>query len=89
MQMNHSWVIAHEAWGLFVKIHPELGYREGRQQFYNFLRYYKDDLVLQDAMRRARGKFWIAHKDRFAEVAFDLASGAQARLGVDQLRRVA
>ncbi len=75
MHTKHEWVTGHEAWRQFTKIHPELGYREGSQQFHNFLRHYRDGLVKQDALRRAKGKFWVAHTGRFNEAAFELATG--------------
>lgn len=75
MQPDHQWRTAHDAWRLFTQAHPELAYRDGAQQFYNFLRYHRDALVKQDAIRRAKGKFWIAHTGRFIEAAFELASG--------------
>jgi len=74
MQPNHEWVTGHEAWTQFTKIHPELGYRDGFQQFHNFLRYHRDALVKRDALRRAKRKFWIAHTGRFNEAAFELAT---------------
>ena len=73
MQTDHQWTTAHEAWRQFTKVHPELAYRDGAQQFYNFLRYHRDALVQQDAIRRARGRFWIAHTERFVAAAFELA----------------
>jgi hypothetical protein len=75
MQTNHLWITGPEAWAAFANDHPELGYQGGRQQFYNFLRYHRDQLVALDAIRRAKGKFWIAHQQRFSEAAFDLATG--------------
>lgn len=75
MQTDHEWTNAHEAWRLYTQIHPEVGYREGAQQFYNFLRYHRAALLKRDAIRRAKGRFWIAHKSRFIEAAFELATG--------------
>lgn len=75
MQTDHGWTTGHAAWRLFTQVHPELAYRDGPQQFYNFLRYHRDALVARDVLRRAKGKFWIAHTGRFIDAAFDLASG--------------
>jgi hypothetical protein len=75
MQTDHKWTTGHDAWHLFTLAHPELAYRDGTQQFYNFLRYYRKELVEKDAIRRAKGRFWIAHTDRFNEAAFELATG--------------
>ena len=77
MQVNHSWATGPDAWKQFTKQHPELGYRDGRQQFHNFLRHHREALVKGDALRRAKGKFWVAHRDRFSEIAFNLATGKQ------------
>lgn len=67
-----------DAWAVFVQQHPELGYRPGRMNFHNFLRLARTRLIEADAIRRARGRHWIAHTPRFIEVAFDLATMAQA-----------
>lgn len=75
MQMDHQWTTAHDAWKRFTQVHPELAYRDGAQQFYNFMRNHRDALVACDALRRAKGKFWIAHTERFTEAAFELATG--------------
>lgn len=75
MSIDHNWRTGHEAWKQFTQVHPELGYRDGPQQFHNFLRYHRDALVQRDALRRAKGKFWIAHTGRFNEAAFELATG--------------
>ena len=75
MQNNHPWATGPDAWKTFTQQHPELGYRDGRQQFHTFLRYHRDALVRADALRRAKGKFWVAHQSRFCEVAFALATG--------------
>ena len=80
MQTNQSWATGPDAWKQFTKQHPELGYRDGRQQFHNFLRYHRDALVRADALRRAKGKFWVAHQSRFCEVAFALATGKDPEL---------
>jgi len=75
MQIDHQWTTAHDAWRLFTEVHPELAYRGGAQQLYNFLRYHRDALVARDALRRAKGRFWIAHRGRFLEAAFELSTG--------------
>jgi hypothetical protein len=70
-----KWVTGADAWRAFTQQHAELGYRHGRQQFHNFLRHHRQSLIAQDAIRRAKGKFWVAHAERFCELAFDLATG--------------
>jgi hypothetical protein len=75
MTSSHSWTTGHNAWSIFTQTHPELGYRDGRQQFYNFLRRNRAALVDYDALRLAKGRFWVAHKERFCRLAFVLATG--------------
>lgn len=75
MPSNHSWATGPEAWKTFTRTHPELGYREGPQQFHNFLRHHREALLRADAMRKAKSKFWVAHQERFCEIAFELATG--------------
>jgi hypothetical protein len=75
MDSRADWLPGPDAWKLFVHKHPELGYKPGRMNFHNFLRYYRDRLIEADAIRRAKNKFWIAHGERFCEVAFDCATG--------------
>lgn len=74
MNPSHEWVSSAEAWRRFVQAHPELGYREGRWQFHNFLRFHRDQLVACDAIRKAKKRFWVAHLGRFLEAAFDCAA---------------
>lgn len=75
MPSNHQWATGPEAWKTFTRLHPELGYRDGPQQFHNFLRYHREALLRVDAMRRAKRKIWVAHQERFCEAAFELATG--------------
>lgn len=74
MQQLHEWVTAAVAWKHFVDEHPELGYRAGRWPLYNFLRFHRSRLQAADAIRKARNRFWVAHRSRFAEVAFQCAT---------------
>jgi hypothetical protein len=75
MRLRTDWTTGLEAWRRFTKKHPELGYRNGFQQFHNFLRNNRDVLVEHDAIRRAKNKFWVAHVNRFNAIAFELATG--------------
>ena len=79
MEASHSWTTGHQAWRTFTHMHPELGYRDGPQQFYNFLRNNRPALLNCDAIRRAKGRFWVAHQDRFCTLAFELATGKSIR----------
>lgn len=75
MTTTSEWLTGPDAWELFVKQHPELGYRPGYFQFHNFLRHFKADLQSKDAIRLAKGRHWIAHRERFVSVSFDCATG--------------
>lgn len=70
-----QWVVGINAWAQFASDHVELGYRPGRMNFHNFLRNARPELLRQDAIRRAKNRYWIAHIDRFPEVAFAIATG--------------
>jgi hypothetical protein len=76
----NEWTTAHKAWDTFVHEHPELGYQPGRWQLHNFLRHFRADLTSCDAIRKAKGRHWIAHQRRFNAAAFDCATGALNRL---------
>ncbi len=78
MQSPTEWKTGPEVWALFVNCHPELGYRPGRWQFHNFLRFHREALTGCDAIRLAKRRFWIAHIDRFNLAAFDCATGRSA-----------
>lgn len=80
MTNANEWTTAHDAWTEFTKLHPELGYQAGRWQLHNFLRHFRGVLTRRDAMRKAKGRHWIAHRARFIEAAFDCATG-QVPLG--------
>ena len=75
MQTEHGWTTGPDAWKTFTERHPELGYRDGRQQFHNFLRRHREALVKHDALRLAKRRFWVARQERFCELAFELATG--------------
>lgn len=77
MPTTSEWLTGPEAWSKFVKLHPELGYREGRWPFHNFLRFHREALMAKDAIRRAKRRFWIAHEERFRMAAFDCATGQE------------
>lgn len=74
MNQTNEWVTIHHAWSKFTEKHPELGYKEGMWQVHNFLRIFREDLVMQDAIRKARGRHWIANASRFSEAAFNCAT---------------
>lgn len=80
MQPQTDWITGPEAWAEFVALHPELGYREDRWAFYNFLRHFRQSLVNHDAIRCARHRLWIAHRGRFCKFAFECATGKAALL---------
>lgn len=72
---NSQWVVGLEAWANFASSHAELGYRPGHMNFHNFLRNARPELLRQDAIRRAKNRYWIAHIEKFPEVAFAIATG--------------
>lgn len=75
MDSRSNWVPGPDAWTQFTYKHPELGYKPGRMNFHNFLRYHRNRLVQTDAIRLAKRRFWVARVDRFCDVAFDCATG--------------
>lgn len=75
MQSPTEWKVGADVWADFVDQHPELGFKAGRWPFHNFLRLHRAALVRHDAIRLAKRRFWIAHIERFSEVAFDCATG--------------
>lgn len=78
-----EWTTANEAWRSFVREHPELGYRDGRWPFYNFLRLHKQHLVDADAIRWAKNRFWIANVSRFSSACFDAVTNSASSRGAD------
>jgi hypothetical protein len=70
-----DWILGHDAWDRFAQRHPELGLKSGPWPFHNFLRIHRQALVACDAIRKARGRWWIAHSARFPAAAFDCATG--------------
>ncbi len=72
MEGKSEWGVAHEVWQAFAKHHEELRIKGNAAAFHNFLRRAKAPLVAADAIRIANGKHWIAHRERFALVAFEL-----------------
>ncbi len=76
MKSTNDWLTGADAWDAFVKQHPELGYRGGKWPFHNFLRFHRSTLQSHDAIRLARRKHWIAHRERFLLIAFECATGA-------------
>lgn len=84
MHNTSDWLMGHEAWNLLGHTHPELGLRPGSWPFHNFLRLHRDALVASDAIRKVRGRWWIAHTTRFPAAAFDCATG-YGRVGTAHL----
>jgi hypothetical protein len=75
-----EWTTLAEEWANFTKAHPKLGYPTGQWAHHNFLRFHRDALVAQDAIRKAKGRHWIAHRARFKQAAFDCATRAGSAL---------
>lgn len=72
---SEAWVLGHEAWDAFAEKHPVLGLKRGSWPFHNFLRLHRRALVGHDAIRKVRGRWWIAHAVRFPAAAFACATG--------------
>ncbi len=70
-----DWNTGPVIWNDMAKECPFLGLRPGRWAFHNFLRHHRDALVKADAIRLAKNKFWIAHRERFITTAFALITG--------------
>lgn len=80
-----EWQTGVRVWDNFTEQRPELGLRKGKWAFHNFLRPYRSALVRADVIRMARNRFWLAHVDRFDEVAFDCATGhSNSEIGGDE-----
>lgn len=77
-KQNSDWTTGTDAWNSFVAAHPELAYRPGHWQFHNFLRHFRGELRSRDAIRLAKHKHWIAHRERFNVAAFECATGMGA-----------
>lgn len=67
-----EWVTAHEGFATFCATHPELGLRPSYWGLHNMLRHHRQVLEAADALRRANGRHWIAHRERFPRTLFDL-----------------
>ena len=90
MQHQHQppqseWQTGPQAWDELVRRHPELGLRLGRWAFHNFLRLHRTPLLTADAIRLAQGRHWVAHIERFCNVAFDCSTGQKRFEGAQQL----
>jgi hypothetical protein len=71
----NEWLVFQNAWTEFTTKYPVLGYRPGMWQGHNFLRHFRDELCRRDAIRKAKGRHWVAHRARFIEAAFECATG--------------
>lgn len=67
-----EWVTAHEGFATFCATHPELGLRPSYWGLHNMLRHHRQPLEAADALRRANGRHWISHRERFPRTLFDL-----------------
>lgn len=78
---KREWITAAQAWRRFAAEHPELGYRDDKWQLYNFLRVHKNTLIENDAIRWARGRYWIAEYGRFSRACFEAVAGPMQQPG--------
>lgn len=70
--MEREWLLASDAFDAFRDKHPELALTGGHWGFHNMLRQNRSALEKADAIRKANGRHWIAHVDRFHRALFDL-----------------
>ena len=77
-----EWVIGRDAWAQFARANPLLGLRPSPWQFVNFLRHARAPLLAADAIRKAKNRFWICHRERFPVAAFDILTRPAAKEGV-------
>ena len=85
--MEKEWMLATEAFNAFRDKHPELALTGGHWGFHNMLRQNKARLEKADAIRKANGKHWIAHVDRFHRALFDLLtlSHGKQSIAIDEI----
>jgi len=79
---SKEWVVGGEAWAQFARENALLGLGSSQWQFVNFLRHAKAPLVAADAIRKAKNRFWICHRERFPVAAFELLTRPVKREGV-------
>lgn len=70
-QDKTDWGKAEDVYNEFCIAHPELYMTSGKWGLHNFLRYARDYLISQDAIRKVKGKHWIACRSKFPAAAFD------------------
>ena len=73
-QDKPDWGLADEVYEEFCIAHPELFMQQGKWAFHNFLRYARDQLMASDAIRKVKGKHWIANRKTFNQVAFEVVT---------------
>lgn len=74
-----QWVGINEAWRNFCAKHPELGQKPEQWALTNVLRVNTAPLVAADAIRKVRGRHWIAQPETFERTMFDLLTGKGAQ----------
>lgn len=67
-----AWTTAHEAHAQFCATHPELGLKPSFYGMHNLFRRFREPLEAADALRKASGRHWIAHRERYPKTLFDL-----------------
>lgn len=70
-----DWNTGVAIWNDFTGECQFLSLRPGRWAFHNFLRNHRDAMIQADAIRLAKNRFWIAHRERFMKTAFELLTG--------------
>lgn len=70
-----QWIGINEAWRNFCAKHPELEQKPEQWSLTNVLRTGKPVLIKHDAIRKVRGRHWIAQPEKFNTVMFDWLTG--------------
>ncbi len=84
-----DWGVGSQIWDEFTAEYQLFKLRQGHWAFHNFLRNYKKPLVEVDAIRLAKRKYWIAHRQRFKDASFALLTGKHPNqaIAVDNISR--
>lgn len=82
-QHTSEWGKLLQVWEEFCATHSELALRPGRWQAINFMRRARPALLAADAIRKVNSRHWIAHRNRFEAVAFDVLTGKLKTIDAD------
>lgn len=77
-QPTDEWDTFEVAYRAFARNHPALRLSETKWGGVHLRRVFGDTLMKADAARRTRAGLWIAHRERFPSVVFDLLTARGA-----------